>query len=1497
MLLRHAMPRWRLLGLILSAVLVVTGIHIVVLQQAPRTSAAPTAPVHTTPPDLSKGDADPRARLIGKPGDATQNSLELLVYEYTFNGQSTGIGVYPGVVFKNGKVIGNAQDWPATKAAGQDAQDFLDRTWADLDEIASNPEGVRLLKAMGEASPLRPAGGAGPRTFFNVNNPSSAPSVKSVITQAPPGDEYQAVKLGYDSASVSLDGSWPSEGSGCGASFIEVPDYIQGAYTEKGELFGIRSATSLFHELIHPFRSLLGFAPADSKMDRVYVENPVGDPSDPTEEWRVQTDAEELITHGGRSGLKAAFGSRRWTLGLMLNSDPYAAKAIRIATAAAKANPSDQAVAKTLDVRTSIGNNPISETTFVKASPITQLHRPTYNKPPNLPDRRFSLVMGVIWRALKQADYDSPEKSSSLMDRVAAGSACVAGTPLTGGDCGSSRRATAEEIKESADFKAAEREGKVAQESPESLIVRDLPADQLPVYAEARVKAAMAEYEAAPSGFSPGEFGFTSDLKVAMKNPAMIFQPFGGATSAKGVAPARLSKNLTKGWGAFNKAMTPAMAYMWINSITEAFSQDTSDLTKSAVVLAPVPVVGQLVGIADSVERKDGVGLAVNVLYLLAEASEFAGQPELAMILGVVALVTQIVAGIVDWVNGKSEVDKQIEGRDKAWHETMKTKVLEKSIPALLEAAQKAFDAAQKRLMFGAYATMAQLNATAERAGDSAVMEAARTANARTVANTKASVESLRSGFINGVHQAVTELFRSLNKGTGSDVFTKAYLDKSAFPAWYKGTWVPKQPKTCKTTGGFAPCGAPDERKGRAEWDKDVAPGVLANTPKDLFTSGDVKDAQDAVDSQLNEGKMFAPLSISDTTPVAPIGFIPCADKGGTCAGIEGRAGQVAFGAAGKYITTALPPGGIACKPSSFPTDPNPSAHESCFVPAEDNRSGGDGGSWLPSVGGCADEREKCTVAGTQEVAFGTGAHWIVKPVTSSVACDSSEEGFGADPAPGKAKECRVLAGSPPGHAGNAGGPYQACAVQGEHCHVTGKVRLAFGARISDEERGWIYKDVDGDAYPNGVPCTTSTFGKDPLPGEAEGCYLANPPAQFTYCSGPGGTCPVPESGTYQAAYGGNGSWVVKTVRSGNFACNDATFGEVAVVESGLKDAHKYCFLSAENHDLILGQETQHEVQSVGVDWASHACARENHDCKVDGPAGLAFGTYEIGHGTGTYLVKQFVPRADQTATNCGFSSFTPRDPQMNVPYCFLLTTPTLGFDTTQTNFTYRETKRTNPPVGPGPGPKKPDPDPHTDHGKAFGTGFEAADAKPTWTDSADNDRGGVDNVFGTKGGPGPVTSPRTGERAHTGTGSLMYAGSTRGGISNAHAYLKIFDLGNKPLSIGKAKTLSYWIYPKSADRWDNMDWPVNNSNCAAVDLVFTDGTTLRDSGAVDQMGNSVHPSDQCASLKPNEWNHITVNLGAKNSGKEISRINVGYDQDHPGNAEYSGYLDDIAIS
>ncbi len=194
-----------------------------------------------------------------------------------------------------------------------------------------------------------------------------------------------------------------------------------------------------------------------------------------------------------------------------------------------------------------------------------------------------------------------------------------------------------------------------------------------------------------------------------------------------------------------------------------------------------------------------------------------------------------------------------------------------------------------------------------------------------------------------------------------------------------------------------------------------------------------------------------------------------------------------------------------------------------------------------------------------------------------------------------------------------------------------------------------------------------------------------------------------------------------------------------------------------------------------------------------------------------------------------------------------------------------------------------------------FSTGFESGQLQPTWTNTIDyNGWGGsLYNVGGICCGlTAPEAGPRR-ERAHAGTMALMYSGNDTG-ATGSFAYDKIFDASARAIAIGPTTTLSYWIYPQSSA---TAPVPVSGSNsaCVAIDMMFGDGSDLRDSGVTDQKGVRLHPGLQCGHLTLNTWNHVVAVLGTKLAGKTINRINLGYDQ-AANTGGYRGYIDDISI-
>jgi lysophospholipase L1-like esterase len=177
-----------------------------------------------------------------------------------------------------------------------------------------------------------------------------------------------------------------------------------------------------------------------------------------------------------------------------------------------------------------------------------------------------------------------------------------------------------------------------------------------------------------------------------------------------------------------------------------------------------------------------------------------------------------------------------------------------------------------------------------------------------------------------------------------------------------------------------------------------------------------------------------------------------------------------------------------------------------------------------------------------------------------------------------------------------------------------------------------------------------------------------------------------------------------------------------------------------------------------------------------------------------------------------------------------------------------------------------------------FTTGFEAADTAPTWLDSA----GASVGVGGYCCGLTAMeSSPRT-ELAHSGTRALLFSGADNS-ATQSYSYQRIHAA---TVPVGPSSVLSYWIYPQQA-----------TGTFVGVDLQFTDGSSLRDSGAVDQFGVRAHPQRQGEGghLALNRWNLVRVSLAGL-AGRTIARIDVGFDRP-TGTGAFRGYVDDLTVA
>ncbi|WP_028544027.1 NBR1-Ig-like domain-containing protein [Paenibacillus taiwanensis] len=144
------------------------------------------------------------------------------------------------------------------------------------------------------------------------------------------------------------------------------------------------------------------------------------------------------------------------------------------------------------------------------------------------------------------------------------------------------------------------------------------------------------------------------------------------------------------------------------------------------------------------------------------------------------------------------------------------------------------------------------------------------------------------------------------------------------------------------------------------------------------------------------------------------------------------------------------------------------------------------------------------------------------------------------------------------------------------------------------------------------------------------------------------------------------------------------------------------------------------------------------------------------------------------------------------------------------------------------------------------------------------------------------VPSPDMGVYAKNGQYFYRIAGTDNSSIKDSFIYFKLYD--ELDLRIDQGMVLSYWIYHHGGQQ----------SKKIAIDLIFDDNTTLRDSGVTDQNGRGVHPAFRNMPLS--EWHFVQIKLDTF-SGKKIKKVLVGYDDltnDEVGS--FRAYLDDIYI-
>lgn len=174
-----------------------------------------------------------------------------------------------------------------------------------------------------------------------------------------------------------------------------------------------------------------------------------------------------------------------------------------------------------------------------------------------------------------------------------------------------------------------------------------------------------------------------------------------------------------------------------------------------------------------------------------------------------------------------------------------------------------------------------------------------------------------------------------------------------------------------------------------------------------------------------------------------------------------------------------------------------------------------------------------------------------------------------------------------------------------------------------------------------------------------------------------------------------------------------------------------------------------------------------------------------------------------------------------------------------------------------------------------FRTGFEKGlDAIVSWKNKPLRSKS-VGSVTSTsKLRCAPIEDPNS----HEGSGALKIDGNDQSN-TESYVYFQTFDV-NIPINLDTI--LRYWKKPEnSLGRYVN------------VDLLATDGSTLRNTMALDREGRRV-PLNVPQGMV-GKWNEVQAQVGHLMQGKTIDKILVSYDHG-PETGSFSALIDDIEI-
>ena len=171
----------------------------------------------------------------------------------------------------------------------------------------------------------------------------------------------------------------------------------------------------------------------------------------------------------------------------------------------------------------------------------------------------------------------------------------------------------------------------------------------------------------------------------------------------------------------------------------------------------------------------------------------------------------------------------------------------------------------------------------------------------------------------------------------------------------------------------------------------------------------------------------------------------------------------------------------------------------------------------------------------------------------------------------------------------------------------------------------------------------------------------------------------------------------------------------------------------------------------------------------------------------------------------------------------------------------------------------------------AWGTSFEPGDPAAV-EDTVARRGGGLRKVSGNRCGAVARSD------AHTGGRALMLRG-----VSDDPAYSFVYQtVWDKPVFVMPDTALTYWIKPLN-----------ENGRATAIDLRFSDGRTLRESGVSDTEGRGAHPGGLRGTV--GLWTRVEVPLG-KFAGTRVETVMAAYDT-RKGGGLFETLFDDLSIA